>query len=570
MLEILQTTINRDFDGKMQVEGGFDGPLMRWVARHVCRKNTESGCGNILGLRAELSAILERARRRLAQDKNGTCQIDPYFLSQDDLSGPDTEDRLVKSTAWEKLQRMVGLEDVKERVRRLHHLLRDNFERDDQGQLLLPINLNGVFLGLPGTGKTTVAKLYGQILVDLGLLSEGKVIEKHQQTFLGSISVIPKNTPEKPSNKVDSFRYGIIDTIFGCVPGNGRANQCVLLIGYKNEMEEMFRNVNPGLSRRFQLSSAFHFQPYSITALERILTLKLEEYHVSASYDARLAASMLFRHAITSPQFGNAAYVEEVIQSAQVSLAERYLSNSSIDRNQLEAQDFPTDWDRALNAEEECQRLFEGVVGCNPIISQLLEDTKVARNCFLRNIDARDYIPFHYIFKGPPGTGKTTTARKMGRIFYHMGILSSTEVVECPVTDMIGSYVGQTGPKTLALFEKAVGKVLFIDEAYRLYDQSASGREFATDAIGELVGALTSARFQNSLVIILAGHGPGMEALLSSNPGLRSRFKRIMTFENMDGVACTQLLINTLRQHGVDTAPLETPSCEAAQRFTIY
>ncbi|KAI9933177.1 hypothetical protein MW887_007648 [Aspergillus wentii] len=556
MLEILQTTINRDFDGKMQVEGGFDGPLMRWVARHVCRKNTESGCGNILGLRAELSAILERARRRLAQDKNGTCQIDPYFLSQDDLSGPDTEDRLVKSTAWEKLQRMVGLEDVKERVRRLHHLLRDNFERDDQGQLLLPINLNGVFLGLPGTGKTTVAKLYGQILVDLGLLSEGK--DNAHMLWMGS------------KDKVDSFRYGIIDTIFGCVPGNGRANQCVLLIGYKNEMEEMFRNVNPGLSRRFQLSSAFHFQPYSITALERILTLKLEEYHVSASYDARLAASMLFRHAITSPQFGNAAYVEEVIQSAQVSLAERYLSNSSIDRNQLEAQDFPTDWDRALNAEEECQRLFEGVVGCNPIISQLLEDTKVARNCFLRNIDARDYIPFHYIFKGPPGTGKTTTARKMGRIFYHMGILSSTEVVECPVTDMIGSYVGQTGPKTLALFEKAVGKVLFIDEAYRLYDQSASGREFATDAIGELVGALTSARFQNSLVIILAGHGPGMEALLSSNPGLRSRFKRIMTFENMDGVACTQLLINTLRQHGVDTAPLETPSCEAAQRFTIY
>ena len=66
------------------------------------------------------------------------------------------------------------------------------------------------------------------------------------------------------------------------------------------------------------------------------------------------------------------------------------------------------------------------------------------------------------------GTGKTTTARKMGKVFYDMGFLATAEVVNCSVTDLVGQYIGQTGPKTKALLEKGLGKVLFIDEAYRL------------------------------------------------------------------------------------------------------
>jgi len=98
----------------------------------------------------------------------------------------------------------------------------------------------------------------------------------------------------------------------------------------------------------------------------------------------------------------------------------------------------------------------------------------------------RDYILIFVI-----GTGKTTTARKMGQVYYDMGFLSSAEVVECSASDLVGEYVGQTGPKTRNLFEKAIGKVLFVDEAYRL-----SQGHFAQEAIDEVVGLMTNEKFK--------------------------------------------------------------------------
>src|SRR5580698_6081405 len=105
----------------------------------------------------------------------------------------------------------------------------------------------------------------------------------------------------------------------------------------------------------------------------------------------------------------------------------------------------------------------------------------------------------------------------MGRVFYDMGILSSDEVVECSASDLVGQYVGQTGPKTKKLFEKGLGKVLFVDEAYRL-----SEGHFAKEAVDELVGILTDETFKSKLVVILAGYDQEMNKLLAVNPGLSS------------------------------------------------
>ena len=87
------------------------------------------------------------------------------------------------------------------------------------------------------------------------------------------------------------------------------------------------------------------------------------------------------------------------------------------------------------------------------------------------------------------GTGKTTTAQKMGKVFYDMGFLSEAKVIECSATDLIGQYVGHTGPKVQKMLEKALGKVLFIDEAYRLGD-GTNHNSFATEAMDELVDCL--------------------------------------------------------------------------------
>ena len=141
------------------------------------------------------------------------------------------------------------------------------------------------------------------------------------------------------------------------------------------------------------------------------------------------------------------------------------------------------------------------------------------------------------------GTGKTTTARKLGKVYYDMGFLASKEVVECSATDLVGQYVGQTGPKTKGVFEKALGKVLFIDEAYRL-----SEGHYAKEAMDEIVGLMTHERFMNKLVIILAGYDHQMNELLGINPGLSSRFSEEIIFQNMSPEQCLELLDKDLQK----------------------
>jgi hypothetical protein len=127
----------------------------------------------------------------------------------------------------------------------------------------------------------------------------------------------------------------------------------------------------------------------------------------------------------------------------------------------------------------------------------------------------------------------------MGKVYYDMGILATTEVVERSVKDMVGSYVGHTGPKTQKLIESSLGKVLFIDEAYRL-GSSAGG--FAKEAADELVDCITKPQFLNKVVIILAGYDHEINAMLDINPGLSSRFSESIDFQCLSGSDCFQLL----------------------------
>ena len=153
------------------------------------------------------------------------------------------------------------------------------------------------------------------------------------------------------------------------------------------------------------------------------------------------------------------------------------------------------------------------------------------------------------------GTGKTTVARKIGQVFYDMGILGSAEVIECSASDLVGQYVGQTGPKTKKLFEKGLGKVLFVDEAYRL-----SQGHFAQEAIDELVGLITQPTFKSKLIIILAGYEKDMNNLMSVNTGLSSRFPNQVVFRNMEARDCLKIIFKELTKKKIRFPELEDES----------
>ncbi len=134
----------------------------------------------------------------------------------------------------------------------------------------------------------------------------------------------------------------------------------------------------------------------------------------------------------------------------------------------------------------------------------------------------------HMIFKGNPGTGKTTVARIMGRLFEEMGILSKGHLIEVERADLVGEYIGHTAQKTREHVKKALGGILFIDEAYSL--ARGGDKDFGKEAIDTLVKAMED--HKNDFILILAGYSREMENFLQSNPGLPSRFPLQIDFSD--------------------------------------
>lgn len=142
----------------------------------------------------------------------------------------------------------------------------------------------------------------------------------------------------------------------------------------------------------------------------------------------------------------------------------------------------------------------------------------------------------------------------MGRVYYDMGFLSTHEVIECSASDLIGQYVGQTGPKTKEQLDRALGKVLFVDEAYRL----AEG-QYATEAVNELIYLLTTPRYDGKMVVILAGYTQDMNKLMAVRPALSGLFPDEITFHNITPLDCVTLLGRELKLKKPVPASLRRP-----------
>ena len=350
-------------------------------------------------------------------------------------------------------------------------------------------------------------------------------------------------------NQSDSYKTAVIDTLVAEVQSVPGEDRCVLLLGYKEQIEEMFQNVNPGLARRFAIDDAFHFQDFTSSELEQVLERKLRDQDLSATDEAKQVAIEVLGRARRRPNFGNAGEVENLLSKAK----DRYQSRqSSLPPSMrtvdviFEPRDFDAEYDRGLQATMNCSELFKDVIGCRDLIEKLEGYQQISRRTKALGMEPHELIPTNFVFKGPPGTGKTTTARKMGQVFYDMGFLSVPEVVECSATDIIGQYVGQTAPKTQQRLEKGLGKVLFIDEAYRLGEG-----HFGSEAVNELVDQLTKPKFAGKLVVILAGYDEDMNRLLAVNPGLSSRFPEEVNFQGLTPESSLRLLDQELRRKNI-------------------
>lgn len=204
----------------------------------------------------------------------------------------------------------------------------------------------------------------------------------------------------------DMYKTAVIDTIVAEVQSVPGEDRCVLLLGYEEEMIRFFQNVNPGLTRRFQLSEAFHFEDFKDPELQEILLWKLQSQGLGATPPAIATAIDVLARLRNGLNFGNGGDVENLISKAKGAYQLRQSRLPTEERSidfVFEPQDFDPDYNRAVSAQTNLQELFKDVIGCAGIVEKLGGFLKVAKGMRAQGLDPQGQIPMSFIFKGPPG-----------------------------------------------------------------------------------------------------------------------------------------------------------------------
>lgn len=330
------------------------------------------------------------------------------------------------------------------------------------------------------------------------------------------------------------------------MPGDDR---CVLMLGYKEKMEEMIRNSNPGLARRFNMADAFTFEDYSDEDLLWILRKKAETDELPISFETAKFAVKILSEQRRLPNFGNAGAVNNLLsratQNMQSRLTESGASASERAVAMMENEDFLSE-EKKSSLNIDIDSLFKGLIGCKSIKDQVNTFIKTIEFSYKLGRDPLDDIDLNFVFSGSPGTGKTTVARIMGKLLTSLNLLGRNDVVECTASDFVTGYLGQSGIKTREVFKSALGGVLFIDEAYRLNPNKSHG--YMQEVVDEIVQILTERKFKNKMAVIFAGYENEMDELFEANPGLKSRVSRNLKFNDFSIDDSSQLLHLRLKE----------------------
>ena len=530
------------------------------AARRLVRAANKKGFGNARSARVMVEGAIAKANTRMSRMARPPRGADTCVLTRRDILGePIDPDR---SATVKQLRQLVGLDDVKKSVESLVRLTKENYESELRGEVPIDVSLHRLFVGNPGTGKTSVAKLYGKVLSEMGMLSKGEVevIGASQLTgdVVGSAAKKTNSVFDGAKGKVlvideayvlSTTQYGreALDVIVERVQGGPFEDMAVILCGYDQQIKEMLRNGNPGLARRFRVEDAFHFADFDDKQLASILETSAKEMGLYLTPEiARGAVTHVLAKQRDKPNFGNAGAAKNLLEKGKEAMLRRSVGAPEKHKGLwiLQADDL-----YVAPVPGQAMAALRKMANVEDIIGQLEKEMKSAK-ASLKGGKKRADLLQHWVFRGPPGTGKTTVARAFGEVFHGIGLLSDARVVECKATDLMAQYVGQTAPLVNEKMKEALGGVLFIDEAYGLIPRH--GNAFAREAIEALLANITDTQYAGKMMVVLAGYDSDMNMLLKSNPGLPRRFTKSITFKSWKPEACLALCRSRL-------APVELP-----------
>ena len=446
-------------------------------------------------------------------------------------------------SALEELQSLFGLHDLKKQINEFINIVKFNQLQKEQGRNTIPVTLHSIFMGNPGTGKTTVARILGRVLYETGVISTNKFVEVTRKDLVspnigetaqmtqqildeskGGILFIDEAYSLYNESAIDHGREAI-DTLLTFMEDN-RHNTMIILAGYTDEMNQLLK-MNSGFESR--IKNKFYFDDYTPDDIAEIgYSGLIKQGYIVNEKKYKDIIKWLYSH---STDKSNARWVRNINEEILITHANRVVESNTEDTQTIMDEDLDVltgnqQHDKEDMIEDLLNQL-DSLIGLDEVknyVHRLMQQAKVDR-MLMDEGSVSSKPSYHMIFAGNPGTGKTTVANIIAKLFYYLDIMPTPNVKVVDRSDLVGPYIGHTEKQTKEILEQAMGGVLFIDEAYQL---AGDGKDFGNQAIQTLLTYLENHR--DKFVVILAGYTEEMDEFLNVNPGLRSRIPNNIIF----------------------------------------
>ncbi|WP_195263515.1 AAA family ATPase [Clostridium sp. 1001275B_160808_H3] len=506
------------------------------------------------------NAIIYSSRKYLNSNKS---EID--LLEREDFNFKAS----AKFDLEEKLKDIIGLEEVKNLLRSQYKLLIAQEKRKSVGvNTEIDQNLNMVFAGNPGTGKTSIARLVAQMLNSMGLLKVGQLVETDRSSF---VSNIPGETSKKTEEKFkealggvlfideaytlanDSLGREAIETLLKLIEDYSK-EVIVILAGYEQEMEEFF-DVNIGLRSRFPLWTNFEdYNPNELLEMA-IRLVESKGFKLSKNGYTALKKSFVDIYENSDAQSGNGRmvrnYVENLIRIQSIRIAEEDIS--VYEMNLITYKDVEklntSQYDNEFDLEEKLKDLIGNEEAKEFLRNQYkLMRVKERRKRLGLSTDINRYM--NIIFTGDIGTGKKTVLNILSETLYSIGVVKAKSIVDLNKEEIIDNM--KNGISFEDILNKQVGKVVYIDNAEFLLEDTSNR------IIKDLIKFID--KNSNRIVITLSGKSKDIKSLMQLNPELNYRFPSMLNFKdyNKDELFNMALSILENKKYVIDDESKET------------